>query len=376
MPRSTQHSVLVSLLALTLACASPTESTSPAQMPDFGLAYGRDPGLVVYSHNVYVGTDVDAVLAAPPEEVGDRVFAALGTFIATDWPARAGVIADAIGRSRADLVALNEVTTLTVQGLEPYFPNLTVEFLPILQAALAARGLNYDVAGIVANTDANLSLGGPQIRLQDFDVVLVRSGVMVSNVVTANYQARVPVSLGPLGDLTILRGRVQIDANVDGRMVRFVATHLEPIETSPLLQASQASELISALAGSPIPVIVAGDLNSEARDPNPASPYAQFRAAGFLDVALTSGLKRPANTNTCCYAPDLVTPSPTLTRRIDHILTRSDERRGGPESVGARAFELIGDEASERTASGLWPSDHAGVIVHFGWRANGNFAGR
>jgi len=376
MPRSHQRLFPFSLFVLALACSSPTEGTPPAQAPDFGVAYGRDPGLVVYSQNVYVGTDVDAVLSAPPEELGARLFAALGTFIATDWPARAGVIADAIGRSHADLVALNELTTLTVQGLEPAFPNLSEEFLPILQAALTARGLNYQVAGIVANTDANLTLGGPQIRLQDFDAVLVRTGVTVSNVVIANYQARVPVSLGLLGDLTILRGRVQVDANVDGRMVRFVATHLEPIETSPLLQASQASELIGALAGSPIPVIVAGDLNSEARDPNPGAPYAQFRAAGFLDAALTPGLKRPASINTCCYAPDLMTPSPTLTRRIDHILTRSDERRGGPESVGARAFELIGDEVSERTASGLWPSDHAGVMMTFGWRANGVFAGR
>lgn len=365
---------LVALCALAVACTPAEEVATLPSQPATGVSAARNRGFVVFAQNAYVGTDVDAVLTAPPEELASRLFAALNTFVSTDWGSRAGAIADAIGRSGADLVALNEMTTLTVQGLAPMFPDLTVDFLTVLQGALASRGLDYQVAGIVANTDANLQLGGPVIRLQDFDVVLVRSGVAVSNVIAANYTARAPVSLGPLGDLTITRGRVQLDATMGDRSVRFVATHLEPVETSPLLQAAQASELVSALSGSPLPVIIAGDLNTVPTDQNPASPYAQFRAARFSDIALVPGVKRPAAVNTCCHAPDLRNAAPTLVKRIDHILFRSDERSGGPQGIAVRQMELFGDDLHERTQSGLWPSDHAGVLATFDWRAGGFFS--
>ena len=58
---------------------------------------------------------------------------------------------------------------------------------------------------------------------------------------------------------------------------------------------------------------------------------------------------------TCCHAVDLHNPNPTLTKRIDLVLTR-----GALETVSA---EVLGDAAADRTPSGLWPSDHAGVVA-------------
>jgi hypothetical protein len=45
-----------------------------------------------------------------------------------------------------------------------------------------------------------------------------------------------------------------------------------------------------------------------------------------------------------------------LTRRIDHVLTKAN---AGP----ATRDEAAGTDADNKTPSGLWPSDHAGVVA-------------
>src|SRR5512140_300109 len=83
---------LILALALT-ACgqSAPTFPQAPTSAAQLALAKkaAKDRDLVVYSQNVYVGTDVDAVLAAPADEVQTRLFTALQTFVATNWPERA-----------------------------------------------------------------------------------------------------------------------------------------------------------------------------------------------------------------------------------------------------------------------------------------------
>jgi hypothetical protein len=45
----------------------------------------------------------------------------------------------------------------------------------------------------------------------------------------------------------------------------------------------------------------------------------------------------------------------TLTKRIELVLTK-----GGFNPV---AVDVVGEESADRPASGLWPSDHAGVVA-------------
>ena len=51
----------------------------------------------------------------------------------------------------------------------------------------------------------------------------------------------------------------------------------------------------------------------------------------------------------------------SLDMRIDHIFVRSPD--GDPEILEqAMVFaKTLGDEPADKTPSGLWPSDHAGV---------------
>ena len=75
--------------------------------------------------------------------------------------------------------------------------------------------------------------------------------------------------------------------------------------------------------------------------------------SGFSDAWQA---KHPSDPGfTCCQATDLLNPTSTLTERVDLVLTR------GPFHVAKAS--LVGDEASDRLPSGLWPSDHAGVVV-------------
>ena len=55
----------------------------------------------------------------------------------------------------------------------------------------------------------------------------------------------------------------------------------------------------------------------------------------------------------CCYS-SLFDPALTFDHTVDHVLTK-------PGLKTTRAF-VTGNKASERTPSGLWPSDHGGVV--------------
>ena len=74
-------------------------------------------------------------------------------------------------------------------------------------------------------------------------------------------------------------------------------------------------------------------------------------AAGFVDAWTTTNGDDAGFT--WGHAADLRNPEPTLTERIDFVLTR-----GG---ITASSANRVGHEREDRTPSGLWPSDHAGV---------------
>ena len=58
---------------------------------------------------------------------------------------------------------------------------------------------------------------------------------------------------------------------------------------------------------------------------------------------------------TCCQSDDLVNRSSTLSGRIDMIFHRGD--------LTPLSASVVGNQIEDRTASGLWPSDHAGVVA-------------
>jgi endonuclease/exonuclease/phosphatase family metal-dependent hydrolase len=142
------------------------------------------------------------------------------------------------------------------------------------------------------------------------------------------------------------RGWSSADLTVNGRMFRFVDTHLDP--TVPAIAAAQAFELLQGPLVSSVPVVLVGDLNSGPEDAAPGA-YSELVRAGLTDAWLQANGATPGPT--CCNAENLLNPVPALTTRIDHILTRPQV------SVGRVARTRI--DQDNRMPTGLWPSDHA-----------------
>ncbi len=341
---------------------------------DHGIAHNGAP-VRVMTQNLYVGADILRILQAQtPEQIPFVVAAILQTVRDTDFRERAGRISAEIEHARPDVIGLQEAVLLTV--ISPTEPPAVEEsdYLEILMDALKGRGLDYVLAGVVVNSDTQLPVATPDglglVRYVDRDAVLVRADVAVSDLVTGNYQAKLEFPIGdpPVATVEFLRGYVTLAARVGRQQFRFVTTHfelpgadLDPM--MPFIQAQQAQELIGILSEESLPVVVTGDFNSSPDDPVVPPlipPYWQFVDAGYADLwELGPGPASPGYT--CCQAEDLLNPLSMLTQRIDHILVKNDPTETGVSLVGSVRIVDVGADPADRTASGLWPSDHAGV---------------
>ena len=88
--------------------------------------------------------------------------------------------------------------------------------------------------------------------------------------------------------------------------------------------------------------------------PSATATYGPITASGFSDTWKSRHPSKPGFT--CCQATDLFEPENSmLTERDDLVLTR------GPFSDGKAS--IVGNHPADRLPSGLWPSDHAGVVA-------------
>ena len=318
----------------------------------------------VMTQNLYIGALLDPVIEADsPVALLFAVETAWQAVEETDFPERAKSIAGQIAREKPDLVGLQEVALWRVQspgdllsGGSVPATDVAYDFLEILLDELEARGQYYEVAVSLEGMDVELpSITGDDIRFTDRDVTLVRrvrkgNGPIKLLATDADYfdtLLTVPV-VG--GTIQLRRGWSVADVRVRGRTMRFVNTHLESVH--PLVRQAQAFELAIGPLDTNLPVICLGDFNSDAAGSG-ADGYNILLGAGLEDAwtdiyPATTGL-------TWGQDPDLLNAASSFTERLDLILYR------GPFRV--LEVDLVGDRQSDRTASGLWPSDHAGVLA-------------
>lgn len=347
----------------------------------------------VMQQNLYIGADIFKILYADPTNplgIPIAVAEILNDVAATDFVERAEAIADEIESLQPDLIGLQEVSLIRTQAPSDFFvnptPNATdvlYDYLDILLAALAARGLDYEVAAVAYDADvefpylAGFDEGVPILndaRLTDRDVILVKGGgvVVYDDVMAGNYQTNLVFEIGGM-EVTFLRGYCAIDATVNGTTYRFVNTHLEVYgaELDPLapgIQAAQMMELITILQNESLPIILVGDLNSSPRDPiitDPMlipPPYLQLLLSGYADIWPWRLTDRANPGYTCCQEADLLNEESTLAQRIDFIFLKNQPPRFPLTLTGPVRAWTIGDEPDDKTPSGLWPSDHAGVF--------------
>ncbi len=336
---------------------------------------GENPNsILVMTRNIYVGGNVDRVIEEQdPTQVPLRVLETFAEVTSTDFNYRAQALADEIEQAQPHLIGLQEISLIRYQSPGDFFsdpsPNATFvvwDYLDILMQALGDRGLNYKVAGIIQNADVELPMivsfippyAFDDVRLTDFDVVLARNDVTIANVVEKNYEAKLDFP-----PIIIPRGYVALDATVGHKTYRFVNTHLEPF--IPAIQTLQAAELIGNLASETLPIILVGDLNTQAPT---GDTYNTLLDNGFVDAWTENQVRPKIPGYTSGFDSDLRNATVVLDERIDLILVNSHWGSNGLPNIGPVFAYVVGDELTDRLLfppdeSLIWPSDHAGVVA-------------
>lgn len=348
---------IVFLLFGILLSLSGCERISDPMLPDDSTLEAEP--LTVMTYNVYVGANMEGLIGITNLlEVPAAVSEVYNNAIASDFPGRAAGIAALIKTHRPHIIGLQEISLIRTQspgdrltGGEPA-EEVVLDFLEILMSALQTEGLNYQVAAKVQNFDVEMPMGSfteyDDIRLTDFDVILTRDDVTFSRPTAVNYTTF--FSVEELF-LEVPRGYVAIDATVSGITYRVVNTHLESFVKDA--RVAQVQELIDTISGETLPIILLGDFNTPAPD---GTAYQMLLSAGYADVWQ---MDSEGTGYTCCQDKALQNEVSEHYERIDQIFIRNLEL---PSSVITRT---VGDKPADRLASGLWPSDHAGVVAHF-----------
>jgi endonuclease/exonuclease/phosphatase family metal-dependent hydrolase len=344
------------------------------------------PGVRIMTYNVYLGTDLGPLMAAQSQ--AEYFMAAFGAYTElqqTDFSSRAEKIADQIATAQPDAVGLQEVALWSVS--EPYDPTqpplapfaVKYDFLQLVLDALQARGLTYVPASVVWTSDVMAPAptefdaefnptAFALVRFQDRDAILVRKGVNFREARSAKYKAYLPLDL--LGTQTgLYRGWCSVKLTVQGKTFTLVNSHLEAENAD--VNYLQALELLGTLNPGHEPVVWVGDFNSDANSEAPS--YAAAIGAGFVDLWPLAHPSDPGLTNGpndgvgALDASFALVPYPTLVfdKRIDLVLLK--DWFGAPHDVYA---EILGNQPGDRTATGLYPSDHAAVAAVFDFPTN------
>jgi endonuclease/exonuclease/phosphatase family metal-dependent hydrolase len=323
--------------------------------------------------NLFFGFDEAPLFAAAadpdPTKLPPAVTKAWEEIQATDFHVRARAIAKHVRAAKPDLIGLQEAALYML--FDPYEESPTsppvevIDFIGILIEELRAAGLSYEAVSSVNDTEILLpdSLGRG-VYILDRDAILMRTGVPPGQqrlgFLSANNRTYATLVGPPFGfPIWIYRGWASVDVSFKGKSFRFVTTHLEDAGTDPgltWLQGEQAKELVAGPLNTPMPVILTGDFNSDGYTKWPTYLYLVGPppdGAALKDVWLLTHPRNPGLT--WGEDPDLVNPFPRLTQRLDFVFLQGQ--------IGVVRADVVGDTRGDRASSGIWPSDHAGLVA-------------
>jgi endonuclease/exonuclease/phosphatase family metal-dependent hydrolase len=366
---------------------------APTSLGSTGDTASGGQTLTVMTRNIYLGGDITRPIRAALDRSGRAGALALGhanhelreIVDRTDFNARSKLLAEEIVTAQPDLIGLQEVALWRHGPMQldrigrPDAAVVDYDFLTILLADLANRGVRYEIARVEQESDveAPAFTGDPfagtagsaeDVRLTDRDVILVRdgAGIRIDGGGGGHYSQQFHVTLGGT-TFRFIRGYAWADVAVGSTTIRFITTHLE--SQSARLARAQAEELLEGPAGNPsMSTVIACDCNSNPASPAAHSPLplgsgAAYRVLttdhGFTDLWLQqSGRAGPGNT---AALGELVTDNAAdFDRRIDLVLAKPTP----PVRLVVSRAEVTGNEPRDRDpVTKLWPSDHAGVVV-------------
>lgn len=370
-------------IALPMAVASAQASPSPAP-----------PGkpITVMTRNIYLGADIDrpvraALLAQAQGKSTQEVVAALavatdytrGIVDQTSFPVRSRLLAREIATAKPELVGLQEVALWRSGPLEldkvgvPNATTVDYDFLAILLADLRAAGTPYDAVVVGKRADVESpsftpTMGRPRdVRLTMRDVILKRAtnSVKVTGEHDQLFTHNLKVAISGV-TMDFSRGYQWVDVRAGNTSFRFVNTHLEAFSSD--LALAQAQQAVTEATAPGSTTVFVCDCNSDPlldavkpQDHVPhKAPYDFITGpGGYTDQWLewapaeegwTSGLSELVNDPTAAG----------FDHRIDMVFSHTADGRALDVDQG----EITGNEVGDRDpATGLWPSDHAGVVL-------------
>jgi endonuclease/exonuclease/phosphatase family metal-dependent hydrolase len=353
-PLATLLPALAGILLLTAMPARANDRgdhNAPVKVMTWNLFFGFDDGPVVA-----------AAMSGDPALVVEAATEAWRQVHATDFHRRVRDIALRIRFEAPDLIGVQEAVRYTETGSTGSIVE-TRDHLEILVAALHELGLPYEVVSAVdtmavdlpvLDADGNLAT----VSLQDRNAILARTAhgkVAVSNPQHGTYQ----FILGPPDfPFQLAQGWASVDVAASGHRFRFVTTRLEDASANPAaltpLQEAQAFELVNIHVASGLPVVFTGDFNTDGFRRWPT--YNLLTGdLGLTDAWTAANGRAPGLT--WGQSPDLLNRFPKLTQRLDLVLFSG--------RVRVTDADVIGNTLLDRAAAGMWPSDHAGLVVTF-----------
>ena len=387
-------------ILVTPIAVSTAEATTPGRT---GLAAQSEtqvarPALRVMTRNLYLGVDImrplEAIAALPPGSDMNTTITALGNASDEAWDiveqtnfdVRSQLLAAEIAAAKPDLVGLQEVAlwrhgTFSVANVaNPSASVVDLNFLKMLREDLRAIGSPYRPVSVNWLSDVEApafkgTLGAPDmtdarnIRVTMRDVILKRVGsdVRILKHRERPYSTNLPITIAGI-PLNFTRGFQWVDVERYGKPFRFINTHLEAFSSD--IAYEQAKQLLDGPGDLAKTTIFVCDCNSDPLnesvktsigDERPHSdPYWLITGQrGFHDTWLqwaparlgwTSGLSELVNDDTAAG----------FDHRIDMVFARTGD---------GRRLRVVGGDVTGNTvdsrdpATGLWPSDHAGVVM-------------
>ncbi|WP_109508829.1 endonuclease/exonuclease/phosphatase family protein [Nocardioides speluncae] len=291
----------------------------------------------VATYNIYLGAELSPLVLLEPGKLDEHAQTLRATLRRTHFPSRARAIAKLLVRERIDLVGLQEVTTWTEAG------EVFSDALAELTDALEELGAPYDVHAFNRSFGGSAKSGTLDMSLTGGCAILRRrdSAATVVGESVAVFDATMTLPPSPEVEIAVTRGWSRVDLDVDGRPLTLVNTHTEAYDDD--IRDAQREQMVAGLGDGP--TVVVGDFNALPDDVGMPKEYA--------DAWLAAG-NDPAGGLTWGQAPDLSNPENTASLRIDFVFVRDAEVTG---------CSVVGFDPADRTADGVWPSDHAGVVA-------------
>ncbi|MGZ5416741.1 MAG: hypothetical protein ACXWDI_06155 [Nocardioides sp.] len=392
--RSLAGRAIAAAATLTVLMAPLAVTTAGAQAADSQVKAAR-PALKVMTRNLYLGVDIQRPIRAiqgitdplaAVQALGNATFTARGIVDDTDFGTRSRLLAEEIVAEKPDLIGLQEVALWRSGPLDlpnAAIPNETtvdLDFLKMLRAELKAAGAPYRAVSVNQLSDVEspsfsgtLTAPGPgaqDVRLTMHDVILKRVGSPVKILKHREKDYTTNFVIPPLAGRTLdfTRGYQWVDAKLEGTNFRFINTHLEAFSSD--IAYRQVKEMLTGPGRYKGTTVIVCDCNSDPLletvktsigDTRPHSdPYwLTVGKRGFHDTWLQWKPARFGWTSGLSETVDDADAS-GFDHRIDMVFARTGEGRRLKVVDGAVTGNTL---ASKDATTGLWPSDHAGVVM-------------